>query len=147
MFDGSTEETDFLKVMSEARAKPEHCVVPSMPCIPKNEGSVKTDAMPIFERSGKPEAMSVSRSAGTEKKTKKHMDHISEKNTCPNSIAVWCVSSSLKKKKVTNPDATATFQKLKSAPAESETQVRSGSTSEEGRDTCSFRIPHGPLPS
>ena len=30
---------------------------------------------------------------------------------------------------------------------ESQTQVRSGSTSEEGRATSSFRIPHGPLPS
>ena len=77
MFDGSLEETEFLKVMSEARVKPENCVVPSMSCIPKDEGSGKPDAMPIFERSGKPEAMNVSKSAGTKKKYKEtHGPHL-----------------------------------------------------------------------
>ena len=62
-----------LKVICSAGAKHERCVVISMPCLP-----AKSDAMPMLKCSGRPEAKIVSKSAGTDEKTQKHMDHISE---------------------------------------------------------------------
>ena len=52
-----------IKVISQARAKLEWCVVPSVPCVPKGECSAEPDAMPICKCSGQPDSMNVSRSA------------------------------------------------------------------------------------
>ena len=75
IFDVSSEETEHL---SEARTKLEMCAVPSTPCKPKDECSEKPDAVPMFTRSGKPEAVNVQQKSG-DRKPQKHMDHISAK--------------------------------------------------------------------
>ena len=51
-FDVPSEDIEYLKVISEARAKLERYVVPSMPCIPKDDCSGKPDATPTFKCSG-----------------------------------------------------------------------------------------------
>ena len=63
VFDVSSEDTEYVKVISEAREHVEKCVGPSMPCIPTDECLRKSDAMPIFESTREPEAMNVSMSA------------------------------------------------------------------------------------
>ena len=88
IFDVSSEDTEYVKVISGARSKLEECVVLSMPRILKNECSVKPHAMPIFNFSEKTKALNVSKSARTEE-TQKHMDHISEKDTCPSCTRVY----------------------------------------------------------
>ena len=76
-----SEDTDYLKVVPGAQAKLEKCIVLSMRCIPKGRWSAKPDAMPIFERPRKPDAVNVSKGAGTVDKPRKHMDFISEKGS------------------------------------------------------------------
>ena len=60
-------QNTYLKVIFEAGANLEKCVVLSTPRFPNRNAL------------GKPEAMNVSNSGGTEDQPQKHMDHISEK--------------------------------------------------------------------
>ena len=56
-----------------------------------DECSAKPDAMPIFKRSGKPDAMNVSISAGTKEIPQKARRlHLRRKDTCPSRTTVWC---------------------------------------------------------
>ena len=80
IFDVSSEDTEYLNVTCEARAKLEKCVVQPEKC------SREPDAVPIFKRSGEHEGMNVSKSAGTTSP---------KRDTCPNSSTVLCVSLSL----------------------------------------------------
>ena len=53
IFDVSSEDTEFLKVISEDRAKFEKCVVPSVPCIPKEDFSKETRRCADFQILGR----------------------------------------------------------------------------------------------
>ena len=64
VFDVSPEDAEYTKLIFESRAKLERCVVPSMPCIPRDERTGKPDV----KCAGEPEAMNVSRSARTKEK-------------------------------------------------------------------------------
>ena len=99
IFDVSSEDTEYVKVVSKAREHVEKCVGPSMPCIPKDECSRKSDAMPIFQRARKPEAVNVSTSARSGENHRSKWTTSPEKDTCPNSFTVWRKSPSLEKKK------------------------------------------------
>ena len=55
--ENSVEEEDYLNVISEARAKLETCVVPSVPRVPKEEG----ETCSVFQGPGKPEGKILSR--------------------------------------------------------------------------------------
>ena len=57
IFNASSGETKYLKLISEAGAKLKKCTVPSMPCVPRKV------CMETFACSGKPEALKVSKSA------------------------------------------------------------------------------------
>ena len=76
----SPEDHDDLKVISEAREKLDKCVVPSMPCSPKEGCSGKLAVLPMFCCLVRPEATLISNSSGEEgQKHQNHMDHIAEK--------------------------------------------------------------------
>ena len=80
----SPEDTEYIKVISDARAKPEKCVVPAMPCIPQEECSGKPDAMPLFKCPEKPEAMKHQQKRRDHGKTTKTQGpHLRKKDTCP----------------------------------------------------------------
>ena len=87
-FDVPSEDTEYLKVISEARAT----VRGSFNCrvFPNRNAGGKPDAMPIFKCFGKTEAVNVSKSTGIEEKSNTQ-DHISEQDTC---LTVWCKSPS-----------------------------------------------------
>ena len=88
---------------------------------PKLNARRKPDALPMFKCAGELDAVNVSISAGTEEKPHRHTDHISEKDMCPISTKVWCISPS-KKDSMNISDATAArsrpiIEQLQSVPA------------------------------
>ena len=77
LFEVSPEDTDYLKVISDALVKLKKCVVPSMPCIPKAGCLEKLVAMPILQRSIKLSATIISKSTEHQWQTHQtHMDHM-----------------------------------------------------------------------
>ena len=79
-FDVSPEDTDDLKVISDAQTKLGICVVPSLPCGPKVEMLGKLAAMPIVCFSGKLEAaMTSKRSERDGKPHQKQLGRFAEK--------------------------------------------------------------------
>ena len=100
-FKVSLEDKDYLKDISEAQAKLETCVVPSVPCLPKEERSGKPVAIPSFCSSDKLEAMLISNSVGLEVSPQhNHMDQRAENDLRQSSTTAWCTNLSPSKRRL-----------------------------------------------
>ena len=108
----SPEDHDDLKVISEAREKLDKCVVPSMPCSPKEGCSGKLAVLPMFCCLGRLEATLISNSSGQEGQKHQTTWITSPKNDmCWNSTTAWRTLPSPSRKRRRIPEAKAAVDK------------------------------------